>query len=186
LSLVSEFDEYEELGLITTIEESQASFADDDNNECEDLYDEIEAVNVLNDEVDANMPTPKPLKKLSQVVPAMKDLSSDESSDKQGTYSFFTWVMLSEVLGSQLHIQYQIPSHEGWCHDPHTMTLSIILYELHQKITSLLNIDPESLQLQYYFSINTKNSISYDLTTHTQGVRVLHDYCVPPKLSNGK
>jgi hypothetical protein len=114
----SENDTSEELGLTTAVEESQAEagFADDDDDGDEDLYDELEAVVDPEDEdlelsIDQfALEQLEQLKKPSQAVPvkkakrATKDLSSDESSDEQGMYSFFA-VISSDVLGSQLHVQ---------------------------------------------------------------------------------
>ena len=98
-----EDDASEERGLTTAVEESQAEagFADDDGDDDEDLYKEVEAVEEHTSEVELSIDqfALEQQKKLSRVVLALKkaksrsqaakDLSSDESSDEQGTYSLF-------------------------------------------------------------------------------------------------
>jgi hypothetical protein len=65
---------------------------------------------------------------------------------------------------------------------------NITLYNLHQKISKLLNIHPLLLQAQYCLSTDNKTALPCNLQTHGNMNTMLTMMCslvVPPQLANG-
>jgi len=171
----------------TAVEESQAKL-NDNNDEYEEAEEEEEEEEEEEAEIVSVAVTNTAVKKGRKVV-KVEAPASEESSDDDGRLYFSQYLYYLTFFAADFMFTMEVLSASKQSRTIDVVSSSISLYSLQQKIASALNIYPETLQVQYRFSTDPKDSLCCDLITHGHFnllLRLLRERTVPAKLANGR